>query len=304
MGAVKLEHCCKSNRFVMFVIISLKRLKLKNGGDMELDEFLNNYEEGNLLRRFAFLGVEESFNKKLRYLEKIAEPEIWIFHDRLNNKPMDVLRYYLIHTFDQCFKQKRISIDENHQNAAFNTGLMTASGEEIFTTFAKSTNYEPDNPSTNYWHLNGFYKASERKFLNIDFAAPEMATYFEDYNELYFDPTYEIVVNFDHIYDDNYDRLPSEFQQLPKEIACQAFRGFLDHTKKRIRRNSRIPVPQFYSNRIMFLVPVNVFGEKPIVLALEKKGSQYRANTVLTMNMAYNCARLLTKPESNWLLLK
>lgn len=52
----------------------------------------------------------------------------------------------------------------------------------------------------------------------------------------------------------------------------------------------------------MFLIPVKVFGKKNVVIALEKINNTYIANTVLSMGMAYNCARLLNKPESDWLL--
>lgn len=243
------------------------------------------------------------FDRKLKYLESLAEPETWRLKDKTSDD-FNVLFYYIIHTFDQCFKQNKIVVSDDEQCATFNTGLMSESGEEIYCIFTKSQNYDPNNPSSNFWYLEGFFKSTDRKYMNCNLPHPEMATYFQDYNELYFDPTYEIVVNFDHIYDDNFDRLPSDFQQLDKAVAGQAFTGFLEYTKKRIRRNSRIPVPQYYHDEIMFLIPVNVFGKDPIVLALEKRPQQYRANTILTMNMAYNCARLLTKPESNWLLPK
>ena len=157
---------------------------------------------------------------------------------------------------------------------------------------------------SNYWYLSKWIVRSDRDFMQLSLAAPKMASYFEDYNELFFDPELEISPNFDHIYDDNFERLPPEMQQMDKSVACQVFNGFLDHTIKRIKRNLRIPVPQFYRGKIMFLIPVKAFGTSPIVLALEKYGNGYRANTILTLNMAYTCARLLMKPESNWLLPK
>lgn len=271
---------------------------------MDLNKYLTNSEGTNILRRFAFIGTRENFDFKLKWLERLAEPEKWRFQEG-SAEDIYVLFYYIIHTFDQCFRQEKIEITEDQEHASFNTGLMSSSGEEIYGLFTKSTTYDPQKPSSNYWHLDRFLKETDRNYMNTGLKSPEMATFFSDYNELYFDPTYEIVLYFDHIYDDNFDRLPFELQQLDKDVACQVFRGFLNHTIKKIKRNGRIPVPQYYKNKIMFLIPVKSFGKDTIVLALEKYDNKtYRGNTILTMGMAYNCARLLTKPESNWLLPK
>ena len=272
---------------------------------MELQDYLIAREDTNLLRRFAVIGNSEALSKKLRYLEHLAEPEKWRFKDPTAfHGVLDVLFYYIVHTFDRCFNQGKISICADESAASFNTGLMTASGEEIFGVFRPFDHYEPDNPLSNYWYLTSFFKESSREFLSLGLDAPAMATYFESYSELYFDPNLEIIVNYEHILKDNYDRLPPEMQQMDPAIAAPVLSGFLDHAKKRIRRNSRIPVPQFYNGRIMFLIPLRAFGDEPMVLAVERYEGHYRANTILTLNMAYNCARLLTKPESNWLLPK
>ena len=272
---------------------------------MDLSKYLIPKENTNILRRFAFVGNRETFSKKLRYLEKLAEPEKWRFRDPHSpDGEMNVLFYYIVHTFDRCFNQEKIAVSEDEKTAVFNTGLMTISGEEILGIFKPFDHYNPEDASTNYWYLIGFFADSDRSFLQLGIPAPEMATYFEDYRELYFDPSLDIAINYNHILEDNAERLPPELQQMSKAVASAVLDGFLAHARKRIRRNSRIPVPQFYNGRIMFLIPLRAFGDDPIVLALEKYEGHYRANTILTLNMAYNCARLLTKPESNWLLPK
>lgn len=270
---------------------------------MSLEEYLSAYEDTNLLRRFAFTGRKDSFNKKLLYLERIAEHEKWRFRDSSAvDGEMNVLFYYIVHTFDRCFTQGKISVGTDETTAAFNTGLLTDAGEQILGVFTLFDHYNENDPLSNYWYLYGFYRESDRYFLDTGLDIPEMATYFEDYGELYFDPELEISPNYNHILDDNRDRLPPELQQMDKPTAAAVLDGFVSHAIKRIRRNSRIPVPQYYNGRIMFLIPLKAFGDEPIVLAVEKYEGKYRANTILTLNMAYNCARLLTKPESNWLL--
>ena len=83
--------------------------------------------------------------------------------------------------------------------------------------------------------------------------------------------------------------------------------GVIEETKKRINRNLRLVVPQYYRKQIMYLMPIDIpiSDEKKVTMALAvelTKSKQYRANTIFTKEMAYEKARLLMKPESNWLI--
>ncbi len=268
---------------------------------MDLQKYLNGNEKINLLKRFAFLGNRENFDQKLLYLTKIAEPENWYPNDGKETTP--VIFYYVIHTFERLFEQEKIEINQSETSAFANTGLMTPQGEEIYFYFEKSTTYNPEYPSSCYWFLKNFIIENDTIYISQGLSKPQIATYFDNYNELYFDPNLEMVLNFNHIFGDRNERMPDDFKLLPIEEARAIFNGFLHLTQKKIKRNNRIPVPQFYKGKIMFLVPVRISGGKIVVIAVEKFGDTYRANTTLKKNMAYNCARLLTKPESNWLLL-
>lgn len=269
---------------------------------IDLQKYLNNKEGLNLLKRYSSLGSKETFDKKLFYLTTIADDEKWYYHRR-NSESFSVIFYYIIHTFDRVLKQNKIFVNQDETVSVFNTGLMNPQGDEILGVFEKSYNYDEKDPTSNYWHFKTFYAENDRKFINYSLEKPEIATYFSDFNELYFDPNIEISLNFDHFYDDNYERLPEELKTLDKDTARIVFNGFLEYTIKKIKRNNRIPVPQFYREKIMFLIPVEVFGTKTVIIAVERLGERYVANTVLTMNMAYNCARLINRPESNWLLI-
>lgn len=83
--------------------------------------------------------------------------------------------------------------------------------------------------------------------------------------------------------------------------------GVIEEAKMRIKRNLRLVVPQFYKDEIMYLVPIRIptleGNYETMALAVEKTSTnQYRANTIFTKEMAYEKARLLMKPESNWLI--
>lgn len=77
-------------------------------------------------------------------------------------------------------------------------------------------------------------------------------------------------------------------------------RGF-----KRLRRNYKLAVPQ-YSPRfdeIQLLVPLCISDElvADSALAVRKIDQVYVAKTVLTMDMVYSNARLITRPDPEWL---
>ncbi|MGL4383610.1 MAG: DUF3825 domain-containing protein, partial [Bacilli bacterium] len=241
-------------------------------------------------------------NKKLDYLVSIADKEDWSQTDIHTGEQNSTIFYYIVHTFDRCLDQGKIYISEDKEYAYFNTGLMNAKGNEIFGGFEKNKYISDNDPSHNYWYFKEFILDSDKSFMQKCQQKPGIATYFEKYEELYFNPDLDILINFDHIYNANFERLPSELKALDEETANFVFAGFLKLTMKKIKRNNRIPVPQFYNNKIMFLIPVKIFDSKTIVIAVEKINNAYRGNTILSAGMAYNCARLLSKPESDWLL--
>ena len=58
----------------------------------------------------------------------------------------------------------------------------------------------------------------------------------------------------------------------------------------------------------MFLLPLKINTiSKPVTMALaveKMSNGSYRANTIFDLESAYKKARLITKPESNWLIEK
>ena len=246
---------------------------------------------------YAFCGASEGFAKMINFLATIAEEEKWSFDGDSNS----VLHKYIKGTFKQCYAQKKILVSEDGNYSCFNTGLLTANGNDIVAMFKKN-----DRIDAQEWFLMGFRDITERQFLNAFSSIPEIATYTENYEELYFNPDYPIVLSTDHILDDNWDRI-KEVVPLSKSIVKGLLVGVVEEAKQRIRRNMRLVIPQFYNNQIMYLLPIRIPIDddkfETMALAVElTKTKQYRANTIFTKAMAYEKARLLMKPESNWLM--
>lgn len=108
--------------------------------------------------------------------------------------------------------------------------------------------------------------------------------------------------------DDNWERFPQVIKDLGREVVLSLVKSSFETSKKRVQRNPRLAVPQFHpkTNKIMFLLPLRLHtptGSEIMALAIEKiNENKYRANTIFNREDAYKKARLIMKPESNWLL--
>ncbi len=258
---------------------------------------LNNIHDNN---GYAFCGTKKDWSNTLSALAEMAENEEWSFDE---DHPYSVLHNYINATFKRCYDQNKIleTTYKDKRYSCFNTGLLTKNGDDIIA-LCKANH----KPGVQPWILIGFKSKNDRLFMSIFSSVPKLATYTENYEELYFNPNYSLELNTDHILDDNWDRI-NKVIPLSKTVVHSLMTGAIEETKKKISRNMRLVVPQFYNNQIMYLIPIRLpiddENSETMALAVElTETKQYRANTILTKEMAYEKARLLMKPENNWLI--
>lgn len=262
----------------------------------------------NTLYAFAFCGKEDDFNKKLIYLaNNLAEKEIWDLHSK---NGIEILRKYIFITFSKCKEQNKIIYSDDKQCCATNTGLLTENGKEILMLF-DSNIYSDDfdkekTPYIKDWYFNGFRTTTDRDVMQLfKGKIPQLPTYTDNVEDYFFNPELPIEVDVDHIIDDNYARIAQEVP-LGKEIIRMMLDGVISTATKKAKRNFRLAIPQYYQDKIGFLLPVAfpINDDKFITMALaiEKLGDVYRANTIFNLEDAYAKARILMKPDINWLL--
>lgn len=261
---------------------------------------MGNKSDLSYLHNYAFCGQADGLDNMLSHLSKIAEEEVWTFDD---SNPFSLLKKYILGTFRQCYKQNKVIESEDKQYSCFNTGLLSPNGNDIIALFEKN-----HRPKAQQWVLKGFKDICDRGFMDIFPETPPLASYTDNFEEYYFNPDWNIVINADHILDDNWDRIEAVVH-MNKNVVKTLLFGVIEEAKRRIKRNIRLVVPQYYRDEIMYLVPIRIpiddDSYETMALAVEKtNSSQYRANTIFTKEMAYEKARLLMKPESNWLIEK
>jgi len=80
-------------------------------------------------------------------------------------------------------------------------------------------------------------------------------------------------------------------------------KGAIDSAKERVKRSYKTAIPQYYRGQIQLLLPLCLSNPQRADLALvvERHSTFYLAATCLTLDMAYNNARQIAKPDRDWL---
>lgn len=285
------------------------------------------------MRIFEFALVM-NWESMLEDLAKMAEPERWDYINVPSDKKLPVLDSYIRHTFLRVHAQDRIS--EQNGLACFNTGLLTPSQEEIFALFDVADKFDEKQPiskTNKKWFMKGWARAGDRA-LTAFHNLPPMATYWDNPGDLIFDPSLTVQLNIDHIIRDNLKRFPIEMggtvdangvptepdeddddsgatiagaakvedQIIPLALR-NALEGSMKHSIRLAQRSYRMAVPQFHHGKIQLLLPIYLRSatKADLALTLERNGNWYRAATVLYPDWAYRHARLLARPNSEWL---
>lgn len=244
------------------------------------------------------------YDDAIKFLaESLAEQEAWDFNNP-PNKRYPILKNYLEHTFRRLKVEKKVVYTSNNKFATFNTGLTTDSQEDIFAFFEESNNTNPQFKTP--FCFKAFLKKSDNRLLtHFSSMLPDVANYFENPELLIFNPRNELITDIDHIIKDNISRFPSHIQHLDNPEIKRRLMGSIEEVKKRVRSNYKLAVPQYYDKKIQLLLPLNLTSGSPnpdLALVVYKLNSTtYTARTCLTIDMAYNNARLIVKPQSEWL---
>ena len=247
----------------------------------ELDVIMNDTFYNRGTENMAFFNV--NWNNYTDQLSSIAMEESWSNDTYPNN---GILANYIVKTYNKLQAERNVIYTQDY--ALFNTGLFTKYYEPIY---AYQSGYDIS-------FLTGYELSS----MGI-YDRPERANYFENPELLLFDWHYPIDIQYKHILDDdrNKSRLPESFLNSSNMVTI--LNGAIDTMKKRVSANYKLAIPQYYDNKIQLLLPLCLCDDNvpDVAIAVTKKDKCYQGHTCLTLDMAYNNARLIAKPDSSWL---
>lgn len=242
-----------------------------------------------------------NFHNVIEDLAEIAEDEDWGYQQSCEVSKNPILENYIRNTYTRLAREKKIAYSSDVQFCCFDTGLLSAiQHEPIYMQFCENT-----NPSVDCrWHFHRFFRKGENEVKHYE-ELPEMAFYWDDPAKLVFDPRKNLVVNVEHIIQDNRERFPEPFSKMSDYQLQLLVNGAVNAAKERLRRNYKVAVPQYYiaAGTIQLLIPLCLGAQDKADLAIvvEDYGNMYRASTCLTLDLAMNNARLLARPDRDWL---
>lgn len=253
----------------------------------------------------VFRGNREQFNDKLRILSELAEKEKWTFTKIEMTDPYRILRNYITFTYNRLEEENKFLVTKDGNNMCINTGLLTEYHQEIIAMFSRYT-----GTFSYKWYLIGFFKSSDGSYTQLFDDIPQIADYTQDVNELVYDRHLKIVVQKDHIINDNFERFQRAGYNNP-----QIINALLDDAIKtvelKLARNYKLALPFYYHNtetgdkKIQLLAPLYMAGA-PVRLAIVLDRRQtvadehYEAITVIPVDWAYMNSRVIVKPEEEW----
>lgn len=162
------------------------------------------------LREFAQFAVIGSWERTLGTLATMAAPEHWNFPGEGVGGPSryGVLREYLTVTFHRVVEQDRVATAADGSLAAFDTGLLTPFGEDVYAVFSP-------NVGDIAWKLDGFATAGSGE-LGARLVAtlpdlPQPASYLERVEDVVCQPGRMLILDTEALLGEQVGRLPRAF---------------------------------------------------------------------------------------------
>lgn len=166
------------------------------------------------IREFATFATISSWDAVLGDLARMVAPERWSYPgtevtpSAAGATRYGILREYLVVTFHRVRAQGKLGTSSAGDFAAFNTGLATPSGDDVFACF------EPCRVNTP-WRFAGFALAGSgdlgRRITSELECIPQAATYLTSLDDVVPQPDARVALDFHTLLDDCLGRLPRGF---------------------------------------------------------------------------------------------
>lgn len=283
------------------------------------------------------IGTWDGF---LGALANLAAPERWNYPGEGVGKSSryGILREYVATSFQRIVEQERLAVSNDGSFAAFNTGLLTSLGDEIYACL---THRRGDIP----WQFEGFATAGAgelgARLIGTLPQLPEPASYLSSIDDVACNPKRMVILDTEQIFGRQLGRLPKAFLSerldgrgeaskiLAQKAALSAddltllsrliktdaslyrrLRRALDDAVEQsmlaVRASYRIAVPVYdpANAKVKLLIPLCLVedGKADCALALDLQPSgAYRAAAILPLERAYACARVISREQPLWL---
>ena len=289
---------------------------------------------------WAFMGhipktlnelAEIALDERWEFLNTPADP----------GRPHPILHSYLLQTFGKLSLERKVVVNAEKSMAAFNTGLVDARYEAIYAAFGPSTGGGTARWRLLGFCFAGEGQLGQNLVRHFNPLPQAAHYFDEPADVFYDTRQGEPEMDWNHVVIDRIQRYPPELldDHWPSGIervdtsamsedesarywiavgeAIQAdnrtYRRIMNRVRdavelslKRTSWNFKTAVPQYYPpiRKLQLLLPICLVEDErtDMALAVEKTPSgNYLGHTMLPLDWAYKNARLICRPDSDWL---
>jgi hypothetical protein len=238
------------------------------------------------------------------------------FKTKHANSEVPKLKNYLNYTFVRLVTLEQESpgthflFSANQDWVCFNTGLQNSFGADLLAQFQrykpKPGNQANQEPRPD-WVYKGCSPSHDRHYRAVfGTKTPKIAWYSKDSRDYVFDVSYDLDKEaFDHLFERAKER--SGLPNAPDEVVRNYLRGAIELLIPKITRNYKVAIPVYYveEKRMQLLLPfVSASNQNDISCFLVERDDQnrcYHLKTIFDLDHAYFSARLITRPDKDWL---
>ena len=289
------------------------------------------------LFEWAYCG---DYRTTLEKLKKLALPEKWHYGTKETPNYYPILDNYLSYTFYRLTQEKG-KIIENDEYAAFNTGLVDKRYEAIYALFKKQSRSTQGRVFWEFC-IPGEEYSGKALVANFRPLPERASYFKSINDMLFDTTVGEPSLDYQHIIVENTDRLPLTFLQgncpsgftwkdpskfefqdkkkyfedlgdaIEKDTRTNRYiKGRLNDSLilalKRVEWNFKTAIPVYFPtrNQMSLLLPLSLVDDEIVDIALvveQTKSGSYLGHTILPLGWAYNNARLVCRPDSDWLV--
>lgn len=263
----------------------------------------------------------DNWSDAMRFLEDMAlntMDETWTYQHHTTAIPHPILKAYIENIFEKLKKESRkILKSDDGKYIVFNSNLLDKYFHEIFIIS------EVVSEDATISYRNPIRMKSLRNLIDLGFKIngqqinnleqlPDKPSFFQDINEVIFQPDWTIdrsFEKFEHIIDDRKERFPEIYQTKKNDELARALDNAINYAVAIAKRNYKFIAPMYrpQDDKIQLLMPIYLSGsftDRPdfaLILDPDPENQIYLPQTILPLDAAYQNARLIAKPDEYWL---
>lgn len=243
----------------------------------------------------------------LHEIEQKALPEPWDFG---GDGKFRILKSYLENVFERLLHEsikdnRKLIYSKDGNRVLFNTNLLDKFSHEVYIV-------ADVRESGRFW--NPRYSKSQKERLEQCFTKliPSPPSFFTNIDDIIFNTSWDVDKEYDafnHIIEERRERFAERYKDSPTELLAKKLQDAIDFAVILAQRNYKFIVPMYrpQTNSIQLLMPIyleGIYGTNPdfaLVLTPDSENEMYIPETILSLDMCYQNARLIAKPDETWL---